>query len=72
MTKKNVVFPTYFFVKKLQKVLTFTIEKESLLDNEEALKVLVKTLKEKHNISLRKIAKDLNIQREKVRKIYNG
>ena len=33
MAKKNVVFPTYFFAKKLQKLLTGTFEKGDCQDN---------------------------------------
>ena len=40
-------------------------------ENEDVLQEFVTILKNKYNISLRKISEDLNINREKIRRIYN-
>ena len=46
------------------------IKLTQLQSNEEKLREIIKILKEKNNVSLRRIAEELNINREKVRKIY--
>lgn len=45
--------------------------KERGIDNKEDLKYLVRVLKDKYNVSYRKIADYLNMNREKIRKICN-
>ena len=40
-------------------------------ENEDILKEFINILKNKYKISLRKISEDLNINREKIRRIYN-
>ena len=44
---------------------------DELKENHDKLKVLTSILKEKYNISLRTIANELNVNREKLRRIYN-
>lgn len=46
------------------------IKLTQLQSNEAKLREIIKILKEKNNVSLRKIAEELNINREKVRKLY--
>lgn len=48
-----------------------SIGKYELKRNACKLKQLINILKNEHNISLRQIAKELNINREKIRKTYN-
>lgn len=43
----------------------------NVVNNKIKLKELVTVLKDKYNISLRKIAQELNLDREKIRRIYN-
>ena len=47
------------------------INLEQLKKNETELGKLIKILKDKHNISLRKVSEVLNIKREKTRELYN-
>ena len=46
------------------------LELESLKEDSEKTKELIVLLKEKYNISLRRIARELNLTREKTRRIY--
>ncbi len=48
-----------------------SVEKHELKKDICKLKELINILKKEHNISLRQISKELNINREKIRKIYN-
>lgn len=47
------------------------IEKEELKENEIKLKKLIILMKEEYKISLRKISEELEIGREKIRRLYN-
>ncbi len=47
------------------------IKQIDLKDNNNKIKELIILLKEKHHISLRKIAKELGLNREVIRRIYN-
>lgn len=47
------------------------IEKEELKENEIKLKKLIRLMKEEYKISLRKISEELEIGREKIRRLYN-
>ena len=47
------------------------IKMEDLKENRGKLKNITTILKEKHNVSLRNIANELNISRETIRKVYN-
>ena len=47
------------------------IKQIDLKDNNHKIKELIILLKEKHHISLRKIAKELCLNREVIRRIYN-
>ena len=47
------------------------IQKDCLIDDVKKLKKLIEILKDEYNISLRTIASELNIGREKIRNIYN-
>ena len=44
---------------------------DELKENQDKLKILTSILKEKYNISLRTIANELNVNREKLRRIHN-
>ena len=48
------------------------IELRELKDDNNKLRKLIILLKRKYNISLRKIAEEIDINREKVRQIYIG
>lgn len=48
------------------------IKETDLKTNRKILRELLMILKGKHNISLRKIAKELNLNRETIRKLYKS
>lgn len=48
-----------------------SLEIHELENDTHKLKKLINILKEKHNISLRQISRELNINREKIRRLYN-
>lgn len=48
------------------------VKKEQLKEDEDTMKKLIKYLKDEQKISLRKIAESLEINREKIRKLYNN
>lgn len=54
-----------------EEFISKVLKEKEFLKNENILKEIIKELKDKYNMSLREIAKQLNINREKVRNLYN-
>ena len=52
-------------------IIKNNIKTTQIVENEDILQEFVTILKNKYKISLRKISEDLNINREKIRRIYN-
>ncbi len=71
ITEKNYVFlETEEEIEKECKTYIEKYKNENCLNNKKNQKELITVLKNQYNISFRKIAKYLNINREKVRKMY--
>lgn len=69
----DVDIDTEYLCKKVVQEFTASnsLQKTNLINNTSKLKELIIILKENYNISLRQISKELNINREKIRKLYN-
>ncbi len=52
-------------------IINNSLNIEDLKQNEYELRELIKILKQEYNISLRQISKELNMSREKIRRLYN-